>query len=57
MSERMLPALWLRIVGLVLFGAFLAFQHIWWLLALVLAFTVLTGIQLRHAYRNRKTSQ
>ncbi|AZA11399.1 hypothetical protein CGERO_05455 [Corynebacterium gerontici] len=57
MSERMLPALWLRIVGLTIFLVFIAFQKIWWLCALVVAFMVLTSIQLRQAYRNRNTSQ
>ncbi|AZA09296.1 hypothetical protein [Corynebacterium pseudopelargi] len=57
MSEKMLPALWFRAVGLVIWAIFCAFQSIWWLCALTVVFLIFTAIQLRQAYKQKETSQ
>ncbi|GGG67908.1 hypothetical protein [Corynebacterium pelargi] len=57
MSEKMLPALWFRTVGLVIWAIFCAFQSIWWLFALTVVFLIITAVQLKKAYTHKETSQ
>lgn len=54
MAHRMIPALWLRIIVLIAFMAYMVQQSLPWLALIAGAFVLLTGLQLWVAYRSKK---
>ncbi|CAM3975150.1 hypothetical protein CHUV2995_01524 [Corynebacterium diphtheriae subsp. lausannense] len=54
MVHRMIPALWLRIIVLIAFMAYIVQQSLPWLTLIAAAFALPTGLQLWVAYRSKK---
>lgn len=54
MAHRMIPSLWLRIIVLIAFMAYMVQQSLPWLALIAGAFVLLTGLQLWVAYRSKK---
>lgn len=53
MASKMIPALWLRLVVLIGFTIFVAFEGIMWLAGLCVLFLLLSVWQLSTAYKQR----
>ncbi|WP_080794969.1 hypothetical protein [Corynebacterium pacaense] len=53
MAHRMIPALWLRLVVLIGFIAFMAWERLWILVVIGVILLALTAWQLLSAHRQR----
>ncbi|GAA1473923.1 hypothetical protein P4N68_00130 [Corynebacterium felinum] len=53
LSQRMLPFLWLRLIVVIGFTAFVAYQGMWLIALIGLGLTALTGYQIYSALRFR----
>ncbi len=54
LSERMLPFLWLRLVIVMAFTIFVAFQDLWLIVGIGAFLSALTGYQIYSVYQNRE---
>lgn len=56
-AARMLPMIWARLVALVVFGAFFAYQRTWWAVIFAVVMGLLTISQLVVGYRAKRAEQ
>lgn len=53
MISKLIPALWLRIVVLLVFTGYMVYSSMPWVAAIGAALMILTSVQLVQAYRQR----
>lgn len=56
-AARMLPMIWARLVALVVFGGFFAYQRTWWAVIFAVVMGLLTISQLVVGYRAKRAEQ
>lgn len=56
-AARMLPMIWARLVALVVFGTFFAYQRTWWAVIFAVVMGLLTISQLMVGYRAKRAEQ
>lgn len=55
-ASRMIPMIWLRLIILLGFAGYLAFQGSWWIVVIVLVLAAASGWQLKSAYAEKYRS-
>lgn len=56
LSERMIPFLWLRLVVIIAFTGFVAYQELWLITAIGAFLSALTAFQIYSVLKNRNNS-
>lgn len=53
MAQRMIPVIWIRLLVILGFGAFMIYEGMWVLAAIAAVLAILSAAQLVSAYRQR----
>ncbi|AGF72449.1 hypothetical protein [Corynebacterium halotolerans] len=53
MAQRMIPVIWIRLLVILGFGAFMVYEGMWALAAIAAVLAILSAAQLVNAYRQR----
>lgn len=56
LASRMIPMIWLRLIVLLGFAVFVAYQGMWIVALIALALVAVSGWQLAAAYREKRES-